>query len=175
MISIIGIPSYSWDTSFKVTAKIYSNAFVNLESTVLNGVLSFLNIHDLTIFNNTLVNCKAYRDGGEGFGQSINSDYVNICTKCTTENCIDCSSEDVCSRCNEKGATPYYLDVNSNCVECADPGKLILRTAGTQKICVNCLETNCETFHPTNENICIKWAGSKFLSYSLRNSEQVNV
>ena len=64
LIAIIGVASYTWDTNFIVTAKIYSNNFINMESTVLNGVLGLLNIHELNIFNNNFTNCKAYRGGG---------------------------------------------------------------------------------------------------------------
>jgi hypothetical protein len=64
LIGIIGAGSYSWDASYFVSAKFYNNQFINMESTVLDGVVGFLNVHDIVVFNNTFVNCTAKRGGG---------------------------------------------------------------------------------------------------------------
>jgi hypothetical protein len=110
---------------------------------------------------------------GSGYGQYTET--VKKCKQCTKQYCVDCLSTDECTRCDESGATKYYLYSSKNCVECTAEGKLILRTAGTKQNCYDCLDTNCKKCGPTNKDLCVECKATHRISYSLRNKQENNV
>ena len=71
--SIIAIVWSNSDSCLIVKAYIYENLFQNMESNVLKGVLSFLNVPKILISNNTFINCKAYIGGSLSIFFSFNA------------------------------------------------------------------------------------------------------
>ena len=110
---------------------------------------------------------------GRGYVQY--TDLVKKCKQCTTTNCIECLSTNVCTRCDEAGAIKYYLDGAKNCVQCTAEGDLILRTTGTKKNCYYCLDPNCKRCDPTTIFICVECKSTHRINYSSRHIQSPNV